>query len=76
MERRQPNRVEDYTNANLVLIFVNMLWIFGVIWAKFGLVPVILLGWLMNQMINKLHETRLAREYRPVSNRYNRTSDG
>ena len=42
MDHRHPKRVEDYTTANLVLIFINLLWIFGVIWAQFGLMAVIL----------------------------------
>lgn len=67
MDKRHPQRVEDYTTANLILIFVNMLWIFGVIWANFGIVPIILLGWAMNQMITKLEHMKLAREYRPAN---------
>ena len=64
MEHRHPKRVEDYTTANLILIFVNLLWIFGVIWAQFGIVAVILVGWLLNHLITRLEMYRASREIR------------
>jgi len=64
MEQRHPQRVEDYTTANLVLIFVNLLWIFGVIWANFGLAAVVLTGWALNHAINRLARYRASREIR------------
>ena len=64
MDRQHPRRVEDYTTANLVLIFVNLLWIFGVIWAKFGILAVVLIGWFLNFGITKLAELRARREIR------------
>lgn len=64
MEQRHPKRVEDYTTANLILIFVNLLWIFGVIWANFGLVAVILSGWLLNLGITRIQAYRESREIR------------
>jgi hypothetical protein len=36
MDDHHPKRVEDYTTASLILIFINLLWIFGVIWALFA----------------------------------------
>ena len=62
MERQHPKRVEGYTNANLILIFVNLLWIFGVIWANFGIVAVILTGWALNLGITKLKQVKDSRE--------------
>ncbi|MCR9108854.1 histidinol phosphate aminotransferase [Marivita sp. XM-24bin2] len=62
MEHRQPKRVEDYTTANLILIFVNLLWIFGVIWAHFGLLAVILTGWALNHGITRLAQYKASRE--------------
>ena len=62
MQDSHPKRVEDYTTANLILIFVNLLWILGVVWATFGLVAVILLGWVLNLGITKLAEYRASRE--------------
>lgn len=54
MNNKHPGRVEDYTTANLVLIFVNMLWIFGVIWSTWGLAPVILVALVLNHLITRL----------------------
>ena len=44
----------DYTNAALVMGFVNLLWVFGVIWALFGLPAVMATGWLLNLWIDRL----------------------
>ncbi|MCK0149182.1 histidinol phosphate aminotransferase [Marivita sp. S6314] len=62
MDQRHPKRVEDYTTANLILIFVNLLWIFGVIWATLGLAAVILTGWGLNHLITRLEQYRASRE--------------
>lgn len=62
MRNQHPKRVEDYTNANLILIFVNLLWIFGVIWAQFGIFAVILTGWILNHLITRLADYRASRE--------------
>ena len=62
MQQKHPKRVEDYTNANLVLIFVNLMWIFGVIWANFGLLAVMLTGWVLNYLITRLEQYRASRE--------------
>ncbi|MGJ8604394.1 MAG: histidinol phosphate aminotransferase [Marivita sp.] len=64
MEQRHPQGVEDYTIPSLVLIFVNLLWIFGVIWAQVGLGAVILLGWVLNHCITRLAQYRASREIR------------
>ena len=60
--RRHPGRVEDYTTANLILIFVNLLWIFGVIWSVLGLWAVLIAGWFLNLMITRLAAYKEARE--------------
>lgn len=62
MEDHHPRQVEDYTTASLVLIFINLLWIFGVIWANFGLISVIIAGWGLNHGITRLAEYRASRE--------------
>lgn len=61
MRDRHPKRVEDYTNANLVLIFVNLLWIFGLLWSTWGLVPVLVTGLVLNHAINRIEVIRLER---------------
>ncbi|MDO6520551.1 histidinol phosphate aminotransferase [Shimia thalassica] len=56
----QPiKRVENYTKPALVMIFVNLLWLFGVLLAIWGLPAVLLAGWILNHAI-----TRLERRFR------------
>lgn len=47
-------RVENYTTTCLVLVFVNLLWIFAAIWAFFGFGWMLLTGWLLNKGITRL----------------------
>lgn len=61
MRPAHPKEVEDYTTPSLVLIFINMLWVFGVIWAWFGLAPVLLLGWALHHAIRALARRRKAK---------------
>jgi hypothetical protein len=61
MDDHHPKRVEDYTTASLILIFINLLWIFGVIWALFGLLAVILTGWVLNHGITWLAHYKASR---------------
>ncbi len=61
MQNRHPQKVEDYTNANLVLILVNLFWVFGVVWSTWGIGPVVILGLVLNHMINRLAVIRLER---------------
>jgi len=42
------------TNANLVLIFVNLLWILGVIWAKLGFVALLIVALILRHAINRM----------------------
>jgi hypothetical protein len=48
----------NYTTAALTMLWVNLMWIFGVIWALWGLVPVMLLGLVFNHFINRLAALR------------------
>lgn len=53
--RNQPlDKAPNYTNAALVMGLVNLLWVFGVIWALFGLPVVLLIGWALNAAITWL----------------------
>jgi hypothetical protein len=61
MNDGHPGRVEDYTNANLVLILVNLMWIFGVIWSSWGLFPVIVLSFVLNHLITRIAVVRARR---------------
>lgn len=71
MNSKPPGRVEDYTTANLILIYINMLWIFGAIWATWGLGPVVVLAVVLNHMITRIEIIKERREipYRARSDR-------
>ncbi|MEC3861170.1 hypothetical protein VK792_07730 [Mesobacterium sp. TK19101] len=57
------NQTDEMTNANLVLIFVNLLWILGVIWAKLGFAALLIVALVLHHAINRLapYGGRLAR---------------
>ncbi len=64
MNSQHPGRVEDYTTANLVLIFVNLIWLFVVLWATWGLGAVIVAGAFLNHLITRLAIYKARREAR------------
>ncbi|WP_299350719.1 histidinol phosphate aminotransferase [uncultured Shimia sp.] len=51
---RQVRRVENYTNAALVMGLVNLLWILTLIWAIWGLAAVLLISIALNHAITLL----------------------
>ena len=54
MNRGVLPEAPNYTNAALVMALVNLLWIFAVLWAVFGMPVVLLLGWGLNRAISRL----------------------
>jgi hypothetical protein len=54
MENHHPKQVEDYMTANMILIFVNLLWILVAIWSAWGLVPVLIVVVVINHLITRL----------------------
>ncbi|WGW03714.1 histidinol phosphate aminotransferase [Tropicibacter oceani] len=54
MNGNHPEPVEDYTTANLILIFVNLMWIFAAVWSAWGLGPVLVLATVLNHLITRL----------------------
>ncbi|SNT12112.1 histidinol phosphate aminotransferase [Antarctobacter heliothermus] len=64
MENRHPKRVEDYTTANMVLIFVNLLWVFVALWSFWGLGVVLILAMLLNHLITRIDIVRRRRDNR------------
>ena len=44
----------NYTNAALAMGFVNLLWVFMVLWVLFGLPVVLGVGWAPNLLIGRL----------------------
>lgn len=55
---RPPGIAPDYTIAALTLLGVNAFWIFFVLWAAYGLVPVLLLAGFLNHLISRLAISR------------------
>ena len=58
MQRGHMDEAPNYTNAALVMGFVNLLWVFGVIWAIFGLPVVFAVGYGLNLIIRWLADRR------------------
>jgi len=58
MRDREIAAAPNYTNAALTMLGVNLLWVFMVIWAMFGLIPVLLLGAGINHLITVLAARR------------------
>lgn len=54
MRNTQRGRAPDYTQAALVMLCVNLLWIFAALWAVLGLLPVLALAALINHGISRL----------------------
>jgi hypothetical protein len=54
MRHRRPSRAPDYTNATLVMALVNLLWVFLVLRAAFGMPTVLLAGYALNRLISRL----------------------
>lgn len=48
----------NYTQACVVMFGVNLMWIFMVIWAIWGLLAVALTGWAINRVIDRIALTR------------------
>ncbi|EBA05855.1 hypothetical protein [Sagittula stellata] len=62
MQNHHPQPVEDYMTANMILLFVNLLWIFTAIWYVWGLAPLILIAALLNHLITRLDHARRRRD--------------
>lgn len=53
MRRGNLPEAPNYTNAALVMGLVNLLWIFMVLWAAFGLHAVLITGFFLNRLITR-----------------------
>lgn len=58
MRRGNMPSAPNYTNAALVMGLVNLLWIFGVLWAAFGLPVVLLVGFVLDKLITRIGRAR------------------
>ncbi len=54
MKRGVLPEAPNYTNAALVMALVNLLWIFAVIWAIFGMPVVLTIGYVLNLAISRI----------------------
>ncbi len=58
MRRENMPSAPNYTNAALAMGLVNLIWIFFVLWASFGLPVVLLAGYGLNLLINQISNRR------------------
>ncbi|MBV2358584.1 hypothetical protein KUH32_02260 [Thalassococcus sp. CAU 1522] len=60
MQDHHPQSAPDYTNAALVMLFVNLLWVFALILALFGFLALISVGYALNWLITRFarHKAR------------------
>lgn len=54
MNRRNIGSAPDYTNAALIMLAVNLIWVFGLLWAVFGFIPVLLIAAGLHHGIDRL----------------------
>ena len=54
MDRRHPQPAPNYTNAALTMGWVNLMWVFMVIWGLWGLLPVLMISAGLNRGITWL----------------------
>ena len=58
MRDRPIGTAPNYTIPALVMLGVNLFWMLGVIWAVWGLVPVLVLAMVLNHLITRLGAAR------------------
>lgn len=54
MQHSTVKEAPNYLNACLVLLGVNFMWVFVLVWAVFGFFPVLVLGAVLNHCITRL----------------------
>jgi len=58
MRRGTLSEAPNYTNAALIMGFVNLIWAFMALWAVFGFPAVFAAGYGLNYLINRLARRR------------------
>ncbi len=58
MDHRPRTAAPDYTNAALVMGFVNLFWSFALIWAWSGLPAVLVIAVFLDYLITRLKRHR------------------
>lgn len=51
MQDDHPKAAPNYTNAALTMGWVNLMWIFMLIWGLWGMIPVLLVSFGLNRGI-------------------------
>ncbi len=58
MNNSPTGSAPDYTNAALIMLGVNMVWIFTLLWALYGFVLVLVLALAINHLVERFAQTR------------------
>ena len=58
MNNQKIGSAPDFTNAALIMLGVNMMWVFVAIWALYGFVPVLILAALLHHLITRFAARR------------------
>ncbi|MGH1416748.1 MAG: histidinol phosphate aminotransferase [Pelagimonas sp.] len=53
MHDSDPQTPVSYRTANLILVFVNLFWVFLVVWSTWGISAVLILGAVLNHLITR-----------------------
>jgi len=61
MTHNTRSSAPNFTTACIVMFGVNIMWIFAVIWAVWGLVFVALLGAVINHLMTRIHVRAIER---------------
>ena len=59
MSTHSRSAAPNYTNPALILLGVNLTCAFFVLWALYGLVPVLLIAMLLNHGLTRLDQHRM-----------------
>ncbi|MCH2096228.1 MAG: hypothetical protein MK160_14105 [Rhodobacteraceae bacterium] len=54
MKSPRPKRVENYTNAALISLGVNLFWVLIALWATIGFWAVVLTGLVLNHLMTRV----------------------
>lgn len=57
-DNQKRRSAPNYTNACIVMFGVNLVWVFLVVWAIWGLVGVAATGWALNLLIRRIELSR------------------
>jgi hypothetical protein len=54
MNDDRPGAAPNYTTAALTMMAINLIWVFGLLWAIFGFVPVLFVALALHHGIDRL----------------------